>query len=298
MKILLTGASGQLGNAILNTKPSIMLEEEINLISTTRDEIDLSNPDLCKKTIIKLNPDWVINAAAYTMVDQAEDFPDLAFTVNSQAPKAMAEALKFTGGKLLQISTDFVFDGQQGIPYKPFDKRKPLNIYGETKAKGEEAVEKILISEGQGKILRTSWLMGPIGNNFALTMLRMHREKNQINVVSDQIGSPTSTIKLALACWRILKKDLEKKKFSDVLHYCDSGVASWYDVAIAVGEISKRIGIIDEPAKVNPIPALDWKTKAKRPNFSVLENLYTIKELNLEPVHWRNALEDMIKRIN
>ncbi len=150
-------------------------------------------------------PDWVLNAGAYTAVDKAESEPELANAVNAGAPEAFARALDQQGGRLLQISTDFVFNGTQGTPYQPEQARDPLGAYGASKAAGEAAVQSIFGAGGRGLILRTSWVIGPVGKNFALTMLRLHRERDQLGVVADQVGCPTSTLNLAQACWQTLQ---------------------------------------------------------------------------------------------
>ena len=198
MKVLLTGAAGQLGQALIASTPP-----GVELVACSRAELDLANREACRAAVQAQRPDWVLNAGAYTAVDKAESEPELALAVNGGAPRAFAEALLETGGRLLQVSTDFVFNGSQGSPYRPEQSRDPLGVYGSSKAAGEEAVEQLLgpaaggAGAGRGVILRTSWVMGPVGKNFALTMLRLHRERQQIGVVEDQVVCPTST---ARAC--------------------------------------------------------------------------------------------------
>ena len=176
--MLLTGAAGQLGQALRQQLPA-----GVELIATSRNggdglqALDLANAVACRTAVLEHRPDWVLNAGAYTAVDRAESEPELALAVNAGAPRAFAEALLDTGGRLLQVSTDFVFNGQQGSPYRPEQSRDPLGAYGATKAAGEEAVEQVLGGSGRGVILRTSWVIGPVGKNFALTMLRLHRER-------------------------------------------------------------------------------------------------------------------------
>jgi dTDP-4-dehydrorhamnose reductase len=182
MKILLTGAAGQLGQALRQQVPV-----GVELIATSRSgdpatgllPLDLADAMACRTAVLEHRPDWVLNAGAYTAVDRAESEPELALAVNAGAPRAFAEALLDTGGRLLQVSTDFVFNGQQGSPYRPEQARDPLGAYGRTKAAGEEAVEQVLGGTGRGVILRTSWVMGPVGKNFALTMLPAPRARRQ-----------------------------------------------------------------------------------------------------------------------
>ena len=224
MKVLLTGAAGQLGQALRNSRP-----DAVELIATSRaggagmEALDLADAAACRAAIALHQPDWVINAGAYTAVDKAESEPELAHAVNAGAPAAFAEALRQQGGRMLQLSTDFVFSGSQGSPYRVEQPRDPLGVYGSSKAKGEEAVEAVFKGTDQATILRTSWVIGPVGRNFALTMLRLHRDKDELGVVADQLGCPSSTLNLATACW----STLDQGPTSPVIHWCDAGAASW-----------------------------------------------------------------------
>ena len=186
--------------------------------------MDLENPDECRRAIEEHKPDWILNAGAYTAVDQAEREPKKAMSINAGAPEAFAEVLQKQGGKILQISTDFVFDGTQSTPYKPDQEKNPIGIYGKSKAEGEDAILSKLNSSDRGFILRTSWVLGPVGKNFALTMLKLHSSKDEIGVVADQIGCPTSTHTLAEACWRIIT-DNKNKKLPSIMHWSDAGAA-------------------------------------------------------------------------
>lgn len=294
MKILLTGSSGQLGKQIIKSAP-----KEINLIVTTRKELDLSNSDKCFDFVDKYKPDWVINAGAYTLVNKAEEEPETAFAINASAPYAFAKALKFYGGNLLQISTDSVFNGKFGNPLMFQNKRSPINIYGASKALGEENIEKVLGKSNMAVILRTSWLVGPEGRNFVLNILNMHKKNQNISVVADQVGCLTSTLTLAAACWKVIKKHSSINKYIPgdvpILHWCDAGVASWYDIAFAVGEISKNIGIINNPSKVFPITTEEFPSKAKRPKYSVLECTKTRNILALPVINWRSSLKKVLE---
>ena len=295
MRILLTGSAGQLGQAIRRNKPDLINKNEIDFLALNRKEFDLSDPILCTQKILDLRPDWVINSGAYTSVDKAEDEPLLAMKVNSHAPEAIAIGLKQTGGKLIQLSTDFVFSGEQGTPYKTSDKKNPLNIYGKSKATAEDAVESILLKQDQGTILRTSWVIGPVGNNFALNMLKLHKKLDFFSVVSDQIGSPTSTKSLSLAIWELIKKCQEGMIPPKILHWTDAGAASWFDIAVAVGEISKELGIIAKTANIKPIATKDYPTKAARPSYSILDCFESREMLGVEAKHWREALKETLK---
>ena len=291
MKVRLTGAAGQLGQALRQQLPA-----EVELIATCRSggsglqALDLADAGACRAAIRDHSPDWVLNAGAYTAVDKAESEPELALAVNGGAPRAFAEALLETGGRLLQLSTDFVFNGSQGSPYRIEQKRDPLGVYGCSKAAGEEAVEQLLSSTGRGVILRTSWVMGPVGKNFALTMLRLHRERQQIGVVEDQVGCPTSTHTLAAACWRVLSAGISEP----VLHWSDAGAASWFDVAVAVGELAQELGLLEQPALVNPLTTAEYPLPAKRPSYSLLDCSSSRKALGLAPTPWRQALRQLL----
>ena len=257
--------------------------------------LDLADADACRAAVLEHRPDWVLNGGAYTAVDKAEGEPELALAVNGSAPRAFAEALADTGGRLLQVSTDFVFNGQQGSPYRPEQARDPLGAYGRTKAAGEEAVEAVLGGSGRGVILRTSWVMGPVGKNFALTMLRLHRERQQIGVVEDQVGCPTSTATLAAACWRVIAATDTTAGLPAVMHWSDAGAASWYDVAIAVGDLAQELGLLEQPALVNPLTTAEYPLPAQRPSYSLLDCSETRRVLELPAVHWRQALRRLLE---
>jgi dTDP-4-dehydrorhamnose reductase len=298
MKVLLTGAAGQLGQALINATP-----EGIELLASSRNggeglqALDLADATACRQAIKEHRPDWVLNAGAYTAVDKAESEPELAEAVNGDAPRAFAEAIKEHGGRLLQLSTDFVFNGQQGSPYRVDQNRDPLGVYGASKARGEEAVEELLGASHQGLVLRTSWVIGPVGKNFALTMLRLHRDKEQLGVVADQVGCPSSTRNLASACWQAIQLHSQGINIQPVLHWCDGGAASWYDVSVAVGELAMELGLLNYAATVNPITTDDYPTPAKRPSYSLLDCQSTRQVLQLQAQPWRAALKNVLQAI-
>ena len=292
MKVLLTGAGGQLGQALIASAP-----EGLELVATSREQLDLADPEACRSAVEQHQPDWVLNAGAYTAVDKAESEPELAHAVNAGAPEAFARALDQQGGRLLQISTDFVFNGTQGTPYQPEQARDPLGAYGASKAAGEAAVQSIFGAGGRGLILRTSWVIGPVGKNFALTMLRLHREKEQLGVVADQVGCPSSTLNLATACWTVITSSSDKVELPPVLHWCDGGAASWYDVSVAVGELAMDLGLLERAATVNPISTSDYPTPATRPGYSLLDCQTSRQVLQLEAQPWRAALKDVLQAI-
>ena len=285
MKILLTGAAGQLGQALIASSPA-----EVELIACSRAELDLANPEACRAAVQAHRPDWVLNAGAYTAVDKAESEPELAQAVNAGAPGAFAEALAATGGRLLQVSTDFVFNGAQGSPYRPEQPLDSLGVYGATKAAGETAALKLL----GARVLRTSWVYGPVGKNFCLTMLRLHALKaaagESLGVVADQVGCPTSTLTLAAACWRAISVEGPQ-----ILQWSDAGAASWYDFAVAIGELGVQAGLLERAARVKPLTTADYPTLAQRPSYSLLDCTASRLALGLEPLHWREGLAEVLR---
>ena len=291
MKVLLTGAGGQLGQALIASAP-----DGLELVATGRSELDLSNPKACREAVQQHQPDWVLNAGAYTAVDKAESEPDLAHAVNAGAPEAFATVLKQEGGRLLQISTDFVFNGTQGFPYKPDQKRVPLGAYGASKAAGESAIEALFNGDPRALILRTSWVIGPVGKNFARTMLKLHQERDSLGVVADQVGCPTSTINLAEACWQAIQLG-SASELPPVMHWSDAGAASWYDVSVGVGRTSQDLGLVDEPAKVKPITSAYYPPPAQRPSYSLLDCTSTRAALQLPGEHWEEALRTVLTQV-
>jgi dTDP-4-dehydrorhamnose reductase len=289
-KVLITGCGGQLGQALLASLPSGM-----EGIVTTRASLDLSDAEACGAAVRQHRPDWVINSGAYTAVDRAESEPELALKVNAGAPEAFAAALAETGGRLLQLSTDFVFNGTQGAPYQPDQTRDPLGVYGATKAEGERRVADRLPPD-RLCVLRTSWVYGPVGHNFCLTMLRLHRQKaaagEQLAVIADQVGCPTSTHTLAQACWAVISRGV-----SGFHHWSDAGAASWYDFAVAIGELAVLQGLLPQAAAVRPIGTEEYPTPAKRPSYSLLDCRATRRALDRPPLHWREALAAVLAQV-
>ena len=301
MRVLLTGRDGQLGQALTASIP-----DRVTLIATRRAELDLADPEACRRAVHTHQPDWVLNAGAYTAVDRAESEPDLAMAVNAGAPAAFVEALAASGGRLLQVSTDFVFDGSQGFPYVPDTAIHPLGAYGLTKAEGERAA----LALPGARVLRTSWVYGPVGRNFCLTMLRLHASKaaagEELAVVADQVGCPTATHTLAAACWRAIGADPggeggsagdDAESTARLLHWSDAGAASWYDFAVAIGELGMACGLLERAAPVRPITTADYPTPAQRPAYSLLACEASRRQLGLEPLHWRTALAQVLGRV-
>ena len=298
MKILLTGSTGQLGKALIASAPKFINSIPVHFIKSNRSSLDLANPDECFSAVNYYRPDWILNSGAFTSVEEAETNPELAFAINAEAPKSFAKALKKFGGKLLHLSTDFVFDGLEVNPYSPLHKRNPLNNYGRSKALGEQAIEELLFPTHQAIILRTGWLMGPVGNNFLLTMLKLHKDREEIAVVSDQIGCPTSTATLAHVCWKLIELNQDRIIQSfNYLHWTDSGIASWYDVALKIGEFANELKLIKHMAKVIPILSSEYSSKVDRPKYSVLNSEKTCRQLFIPNIHWNITIKNILKTL-
>jgi dTDP-4-dehydrorhamnose reductase len=308
VRVLITGAAGQLGHALLRSVPASLAGEPVELIASSRAgghgvaALDLADGGACRALVEQIQPDWLINAGAYTAVDQAESEPELVHAVNAGAPAAFAKTLQATGGRMLQLSTDFVFNGHQGSPYRPEQAVDPLGVYGTSKAEGERCVLEQLPGQGRAVVLRTSWVYGPMGRNFLLTMLRLHRERSAVGadlaVVADQVGCPTSTAGLAAACWRALALVAQgQAPLPPILHWCDAGVASWYDFAVAIGELGVAQGVLERAALVQPITTAHYVTPALRPSYSLLECSGSRAALGLRPEYWRLALTNVLREL-
>jgi dTDP-4-dehydrorhamnose reductase len=279
MKVLLTGATGQVGRALVAAAPA-----GIHLEATTRTDLDLADTAAVRAHLLRSQPDLVLNAAAYTAVDPAETDAATASAINADAVVAMAAVLDGTGGKLVHISTDFVFDGAAARAYHPDAARTPLSVYGRTKAEGEDALRR------KDLLVRTAWVHAAGGANFVRTMLRLMREREQVHVVADQIGAPTWAAGLARTLWGLIAAGASGK-----FHHCDAGVATWYDFAVAVQEEALALGLLDRAIPVVPIPTAQYPTPAQRPAFSLLDCTATRSLLQDVHVHWRGNLRRMLQ---
>lgn len=279
MKILITGANGQLGGALQRLAPDWA---EINAIDA--DDCDFTEVSMLRARLTVEAPDVILNAAAYTAVDKAESDEDLARAINAEAVGAMVEAMAETGGKLVHVSTDFVFDGTSPRAYLPDDARNPLSAYGRTKAEGEDRLRP------EDLLVRTAWVYEAGGANFVRTMIRLMNEREQLGVVADQIGSPTWASGLARTIWGLVEREA-----TGVFHHSDAGVASWYDFAVAIAEEAHDRGLVDRIPRIRPITTADYPTPARRPAFSLLDCRATRAALGDEPVHWRTNLRLMLE---
>lgn len=289
MKVLITGANGQLGYALQKTAPGFISDDKstVQVIALTRAEFDLSQPNELAAILTSYQPDVVINAAAYTAVDKAEADQALANTVNALAVAVIAQWCEQQQIPLVQVSTDFVFDGKKSSPYLPDDRTNPLGVYAQTKYGGELAA---LNNCTRSYIVRTGWVYCEQGANFVKTMLRLAAERESLGVVADQVGTPTYAVNLAQMIWKLLSLRPEQKIF----HFSDAGVASWYDFAVAIFNEANTQNLLTTIPQVKPIATSDYPTPAQRPAYSVLDKQQTWSLLNIAPEHWRNALSTML----
>jgi dTDP-4-dehydrorhamnose reductase len=285
MKVLIIGANGQLGSELLKICPN-----DCRAVGMDVPEIDITDPADVDRAMAAHTPDWVINCAAYTQVDKAETDADAAHAVNCTGPANLARAVKANQARLVHISTDFVFSGDQSRPYKPDDKAEPESVYGKTKLAGEQAVSDILGNEAL--IIRTAWLYAAHGSNFVKTMIRLMEEKEVLTVVDDQVGTPCWAKGLAQAVWAAVEKRL-----TGVFHWTDAGVASWYDFAVAIQEEALAAGLLDRTIPVLPIPGHQYPTPAHRPDFSVLDKSDLVAAIGITPDHWRRQLRCMLQEL-
>jgi dTDP-4-dehydrorhamnose reductase len=281
MKALIVGSKGQLGRALQSTAPV-----GVELFCVDVDELDITRPDLVNEWVDRVKPDILLNAAAYTAVDKAEQDEETALAINGTAVGTLADAARRIGARFVHVSTDFVFDGTAGTPYAPDAPANPLSAYGRTKLVGEKLAGENAI------IVRTAWVYAPVGNNFVRTMLRLMSERPEVRVVADQIGTPTYAPALAEALWRLVAAQAQ-----GLYHYTDSGVASWYDFAVAIQEEGMAAGLLAQAAKVVPINTADFPTPAHRPSYSVLDKSRTFDIIGGPAPHWRDHLRRMIAEI-
>ena len=299
MRILVTGKNGQLGRSIqkiINEQsngPRSNNEQQVNdFIFVGREELDLSSESNINYYFNNNDKfDIIINCAAYTAVDKAEEEQDLANQVNHIAVKQLARIAKKQQAKLIHISTDYVFDGESDKPYTETDETNPVNVYGKTKLAGEKSLQEVMPTNAI--IIRTSWVYSEYGNNFVKTMLRLGKEKNEINVVSDQIGSPTYATDLAGVILKVInnKNHLEKQQPTEIYHYSNEGGVSWYDFA---KEVFKLAGI---QCSVDPITTNQYPTLTKRPKNTCMNKDKITETFSVNIPDWRESLDVCIKNL-
>ena len=287
MNILVTGSNGQLGSEI---KDLVANYTNFGFFFMDLPALDICNSSQLDAFFKDKNINIVINCAAYTAVDKAEKDADIAEKVNAIGVLNLVNALEKVNGKLIHISTDYVFDGNSFLPYQESDEVNPIGVYGNTKRNGELAM---INSNIDGIVIRTSWLYSAYGNNFVKTMLRLGNEKENLGVIFDQVGTPTYARDLAKTCLEILCRDssVDISKNGSLYHYSNEGVTSWYDFAISIMELG------GENCKVKPIQTKDYPTLAKRPHYSVLNKSKIKTDFKIEIPYWRDSLKNCIEKI-
>ena len=290
MRILVTGANGQVGWELSRRGA----RKGFDILAFDRAALDITDSSAANREVSKSGASVVVNAAAYTAVDQAESEPELAFAVNRDGPAYLASACAEVGIPLVHISTDFVFDGQKQGPYLETDQVSPLSIYGKSKASGEIAVRERL---RQHIILRTSWVYGAHGDNFVKTMLRLGREKEVVRVVADQAGCPTSAVDIVETILTIISRGWQSRQVPwGTYHYCGEGVTSWYGFAEAIFAVAAAYVAL-KVRRVEPITTADYPTPAKRPANSVLDCSLVKKSFGIVPKSWNKSLATMVQQL-
>jgi len=284
MKTLVLGCKGQLGVALAETK-----SDSAEFVGLDLPELDITSAGALLSLCREVRPAVIINAAAYTAVDQAESEIKLATAVNVEGPRNAAAAARKVGARLIHISTDFVFDGRDSTPYKADAKTHPLSVYGRTKRDGERAM--LDANPDKAAVMRTAWLYSKTGNNFVKTMLRLMRERDELSVVADQVGTPTWAESLATAVWALA----DIPELGGLFHWTDSGEASWHEFATAIQDEAMSLGLLQKAIPIRAITTDDYPTAAKRPRYSVLDCSSTCTALGLHPEKWRVNLQRMLK---
>jgi dTDP-4-dehydrorhamnose reductase len=285
MKVLILGAGGQVGRAVASCVPS-----GHQAVLKTRADLDILDEAAVNAALTATPVHWIVNAAAYTAVDRAEDEPEQAIAINQTAVGVLARAAARAHCRLLHLSTDFVFDGSANRAYLPSDRAAPLSVYGSSKLGGEREAA---LAGANGIVLRTAWVYDASGSNFVLTMLRLMRERPALRVVCDQIGTPTWASGIAQAIWGLI----DAGAAPGIYHWTDLGVASWYDFAVAIQEEALARGLLERAVPILPIASSQYPTRAKRPSFSVL-NTESTRALVATPArHWRQNLRNMLDEL-
>ena len=284
LMVLVTGANGQLGRSIQEIIGE--LKDKVEFHFTDSNTLDISKELEVQDYFKKNHFNYCINCAAYTAVDNAEDNKDLAFAINAYGSKNLAEVCEEYNCIFIHVSTDFVFDGTKEEPYTTLDQPRPLNIYGASKLEGERLIQKVA---KKYFIIRTSWVYSEFGNNFVKTMIKLSREKDKLDVVSDQIGSPTYARDLARFLLKII---IDKSDEYGIYHFSNDGVLSWYDFAKAI------IKLKNSDTKVFPVTSSDYMTKASRPKYSVMNKEETIKTFGIKLEPWQTSLKTCVQNLN
>jgi dTDP-4-dehydrorhamnose reductase len=279
MRVLITGANGQLGGALQRTAPAWADWNAIDV-----EDVDLTDHAMLTARLVVEAPDVIINAAAYTAVDKAESEEDLARAINSVAVATMVEAMAASGGRVVHVSTDYVFDGASAQPYVTLAERGPQSVYGRTKAEGEDHLRP------EDLLVRTAWVYEAGGANFVRTMIRLMNERDELGVVADQVGSPTWATGLARTIWALVERQAR-----GTFHHADDGAVSWHGFALAIAEEAHALGLVKRVPVIKPITTADYPTPARRPAFSLLDCSATRALLGDRAVPWRENLRLMLE---
>ncbi|MUH71382.1 dTDP-4-dehydrorhamnose reductase [Psychrosphaera haliotis] len=282
--IVVIGKSGQLAWELQQ------LDTQQKLVFFGRNDIDITSPESIKEVLSSLSVKSIINASAYTAVDKAESEPEQAYLINRDAVRNLAEYCQSKHIHLTHVSTDYVFGGDKGSPYLPDDEYNPQSVYGKSKMEGEIAIKEVLLDNSA--IIRTSWVYSSHGNNFVKTMLRLMGERDQLSVVDDQIGSPTSAAGLAKFCLQLSSEDIP-----GVFHYTDKGICSWYDFAKLIQDFALESNKLSKRISITPIFSEQFPTPAKRPSYSVLKDSKVDKLNRTEREHWSDNVKAIISNM-
>jgi dTDP-4-dehydrorhamnose reductase len=285
VKVLITGAGGQVGRLLRATCPA-----GIELVACAHGDLDIGDAGAVREKLERERPDAILNAAAYTAVDKAESEPQRARRINSEGPGHLATGARQIGARLVHISTDFVFDGHASSPYRPEALTHPLSVYGSTKRDGERAVLEAL--PDRSVIVRTAWVYAAEGANFMRTMLHLMGERRAVRVVADQVGTPTAARPLAEVLWQVVVRP----EIRGIHHWTDAGVASWYDFAVAIAEEGAALELLPATVTVTPIATEEYPTAARRPPYSVLDKR-SLTGFGLVPAHWRQRLRETLRAL-
>lgn len=284
MRVLILGKSGQLAQSLVKAAPT-----SVELTVWGRNELNLENIDEIVPRLTAFAPDGIINASAYTAVDRAEQDANSAFQLNRDAVEQLGIAAAKMACSLVHVSTDFVFDGGQSRPYQPDDACSPLGVYGASKREGEVRLQRECPAAA---IVRTAWVYRAGSGNFMSTMLRLMAERDELGVVADQVGAPTSSDNLAQVLWRVLEKRL-----SGIWHYTDAGAASWYDFACAIYQEAHRARVIERSVAIKPLKTEQYPTPATRPSYSLLDSSALREAVDWPAIHWQQALREQIHQL-
>ncbi len=289
--VVLTGVGGQLGLTLQQAWPQSGLAATYKLHAFSHSDLDITDEQAIRDCLQDLECSVLVNAAAYTQVDRAEEEEEAAFAVNEAGTRNLARWCEENDSRLVHVSTDFVFDGKHHVPYTESDEPEPLGAYGRSKLAGEKALAEF--DRLDSAIVRASWLYSCHGNNFVRTMLRLMAEKKELKVIIDQVGSPTSTHSLAAVILALVNNE----DASGIYHWCDGAEISWYDFAVAIQKLALDQGLLENKIPIHPIPTEAFPTAATRPEYSVLDRTRALEELGVAASDWKRELDRVITEL-